>query len=165
MKYQVVYGAAAKEVQVIAEDASVPAGFKLLQTFEHPKNDTLMKHSVSHVLYSHVQEALYHEGIETSQLLKITFPAEVVPSFISGGPTTLDVVAGTEGVLEVYSFPTELSDIRYSFIANISEKVLKINLNTGKWAAVGPGKGSIRIEHVSTGVHVDIPVVVKPATA
>ncbi|QDH83932.1 hypothetical protein Axy10_019 [Achromobacter phage vB_AxyP_19-32_Axy10] len=164
MKYQVAYNASLKIVRVQADGDTAGSGFTVLDKFDHPDSDSLGRAGVAHALYSHVQDVMYRKaGIQDMQRLSIEWPAYVAPNFISAGPTSISTPAGTEGTLEVYSDPQVLSKPNYSFIFNGSEEVLKINKVTGKWAAVGPGKGVIRVTHADGQVYVDVPVNVSQA--
>lgn len=161
---QVAYNAKLGIVRVQADAAAPGTDFVVLGKFTHPDPDSLGPFAVSHAMYSHVQDIMYREaGIQDMQSLSIEWPGYVAADFISGGPTSLTVEAGTEGTMEVYSFPEQISDPRYTMIFNGSEEVFKINPRTFKYSALGPGKGTIRITHVSGTPFVDVPVVITPA--
>ncbi|AHC56536.1 hypothetical protein JJJA_0020 [Achromobacter phage JWDelta] len=171
MIYQIAYNAKLSIVRVQADGAAPGTDFVVLDKFNHPDPDTLGPFAISHAMYSHVQDVMYRKAaIQDMQRLSIEWPAYVAPTSLTVTPDTLAIAAGTEGKLVVTSAPADISDPRFLFIFVGSEKVMKINPGTGQWAAVGPGKGVVRVYHVSGTLYKDVSVEVEqagvvPATA
>lgn len=78
-KKQVSWDVQTKTALVQADGAEAsPAGAKILATkFDHEDHvsDPLGPYGAGHVLYHHVQDALYHEGWHNMQAVKIKVAA------------------------------------------------------------------------------------------
>lgn len=75
VKYQLAWNNVAKVATVQADGAGLPEGSIKAGTFDHdlelPTVDKEGPAGLSHVLYQHVQELLYHQKQENMQVVKI----------------------------------------------------------------------------------------------
>lgn len=70
---RVLWNVTTKEARVVASGAAVPGGFVDIGSFEHEvKAQDKQGVPDSHVIYHHVQELLYHKGVEGMDYVKIT---------------------------------------------------------------------------------------------
>lgn len=165
MKYQVVHDKVKREVQALADGATVPAGFTKLEDITHPDTDVLGA-AVNHVLYQHVQDVLYRKLNEQDmQRLKMTWPGKVLATGLTASPANLNTAkAGTEVTVTVTAAPAaavvENLDVQIfngksgkSFV-----RLVKRRGNVYTFACVRPGESSIRFTDQTTGLYVIVPV-------
>lgn len=141
-------------VLVEPDGTALSAGYTKVGTYDHPETDKLGP-SVSHVLYHHVQEVLYHvkdtppppgvgfwpENITDMQSVKImTAPPTLEIDFISPNAPTLDVSAGSTAEMIIFYNPEDATNKTLTVSSSDPSKATAVFSGD-----VGPGSKATKV--------------------
>lgn len=149
-----------KRYAVIQEKgAAAPANHNVVGTFSHgPVEDTLPKHSVSHVLYHHVQEALYHvrdgktpievgffpDNITDMANVIIQLDTAISVASVTVAPTTASIVVGATRQLTPTVLPANAANKNVTYQSSDATKATVSG--TGLVTAVAAGTANITVK-------------------
>lgn len=163
MDYKIVLDNATKKlVQVLQAATATPNGYTAIGTFTHPHTGNEFIPTQSHVIYQHVQTALYARGILSLQNIKITWPGKVIPTALASNPSTVTVsVSGSVQLAPVFT-PTAVSDKRVRYYAE-DDRIARVT-PTGKVYGQKVGTTRVRVFTVDGRLSVNVPITVTSGT-
>lgn len=159
MDYKIVLDNATKKlVQVLGVSTDTPAGYTQIGTFTHPGAEQELVIDRSHVIYQHVQTALYKQGILGLQSINISWPGKVLGTALAADPTSVNVTTRTSVQLAPVFTPTAVSDKRVRYVSE-NDRVARVSA-TGKVFGQSVGTTRIRVFTVDGRLSVNVPVTV-----
>lgn len=151
MKYQIALNESNQLgllVQVLGEAAAIPGGYTKIGEFDHPDENENIGWVDSHVVFQHVQKALYPLGYLDMQIVHITWPGKVVATAITIADQTIK--AGLTKQLAATLTPAEVSNGRLKW-GTYDQKLARITPQ-GLLQAFGPGVQPAWVMAVDGGV-------------
>lgn len=153
-----------KTVYVSAGSDALPAeATEVLSDFVHGEEDSLNTWAGNHVLYHHVREALYHEGILDMQRVKIVKHGplmEVTDLVISAVPDIEE--AATETLAIKYLPSGTAATLSHFDFASSDEDIATVSA-AGEVTGVAEGTAVITATHKEIPVSGSVTVTIVPA--
>lgn len=146
--FDVAYNATTKVVKVQKDGTAPGAGFTDIGTFDHSNNDPDDKlgKDNTHVLYHHIRDLLYKQGVE--DMSSVTIQYKYVDD-ISVAPPTVSKAAGQTQQITTTFTPADAANQELTFA---SSDVTKATVNaTGLISFVAAGTATITVTSKDTG--------------
>lgn len=152
MKYQIALNESNQLgllVQVLGEAASIPGGYTKIGEFDHPDLNEHLGWVDSHVIFQHVQEAMYLKGYLDMQIVHITWPGKVVATAVTIADQTIN--AGLTKQLAATTTPAAVSNGRLKW-GTFDGKLARITAQ-GLLMAFAPGVQRAWVKAVDGGAY------------
>lgn len=151
--FKIWWKASTKEVKVQRDADTAPAGFVDIKTVTHDGvTDPIGEYVDSHVIYHHVQDALYAQGITNMQSITIVaFDQIINVTAISVDPPTanLSLSGVTTQQLTTTFTPATPDNVSLTYVSSDPTKATVSN--TGLVTAVAVGQATITVTSVDGG--------------
>lgn len=151
--YKIWWKASTKEVKVLREGEITPVGYTNIKTIVHNgEADPIGEYPDSHLIYHHVRDALYEEGVTNMQSVSIVAFDEIINvSAISVAPATveLDMSNGESQQLTVIFTPIAPSNTALTYESS-DELVATVDVD-GLVESIGVGEATITVTSVDGG--------------
>lgn len=151
--YKIWWKASTKEVKVLREGETAPAGFVDIKTVTHDgETDPISEYGDGHVIYHHVRDALFEEGITNMQSISIVaFDQIINVTAISVAPPTanLSLSGVTTQQLTTTFTPATPDNVSLTYVSSDPTKATVSN--TGLVTAVAVGEATITVTSVDGG--------------
>jgi uncharacterized protein YjdB len=164
MLYKIVFNPTNKVVNVLLPEEAIPAGSTDLGNFDHAVAIDPLGKGDSHVVFHHVQAALYKLGVQDMQSVTILMSETVIVIATAIAPTAnaMFVTVGQTGLMDIGFTPVDPSDLRITFVSSdptkatvsggatvvVAGREYKRILVTG----VAAGNTTVTVTHTATGL-------------
>lgn len=143
--YQIAWRASTRTVVIQAKGDALPANHTKIAEFVHGEPDNQeYSHLENHVFFHHVRDALYKQGVQDMQSVKITQDTvyKALTALSSTPPTVTLAVAGTQQITNAFT-PSDASNQNVTYSSSNTAKAT-VN-STGLITAVQTGSATITV--------------------
>lgn len=164
MLYKIVFNPITKVVNVLLPEEAIPAGSNDLGDFNHEVPIDPLGVGDSHVIFHHVQAALYKIGVQDmgSVIILMSNTQIVVATAITANANAMFVTVGQTGLMDVGFTPADTTDMRVTFASSVPARATvsggaTVTVNGRKYkrilvTGVSAGNTTITVTHVASGL-------------
>ena len=139
--YQVAWNATTKVAKVQPDGAAVGAGFTDIGSFDHVADiDDNLGSDYNHVVFHHVRDLLYHQGVLDMQRVSITVPVETID--VTPATKTIDLSNAEQHKVEATFIPPFATATAVTFVSSDPTKAT-VNADTGLVTPIAVGTTTI----------------------
>ena len=151
--FKIWWKASTQEVKVLREGGTAPAGYTDIKTVVHDGGtDPIGGYPDSHVIYHHVRDALFDEGVTNMQMVTIVAFDEIINvSAISVAPATASLDLSEVTTQQLTTTFTPVAPDNTTLTYESSDDLIATVDEDGLVTSVGVGEATITVTSVDGG--------------